>query len=75
MKIRILEVHKKSAHYGRDYDLTGAVGKLVEKDDKPDGSFYVELTDVVYPKGFIYPDAVSQLCLFVQRYEVVTDGE
>jgi hypothetical protein len=77
MKIRILEVSEKSAHFGRPYDLTGTVGRVLSESRNQDGSTYMALTDVVYPKGFIEHDAIDTglLILFVEKYEVVEDGE
>jgi hypothetical protein len=76
MKIRILKVSPRSAHYGRDYDLTGTVGKLLTKARELNGATYMALTDVVYPANFIEHDAIDTglLILFVEKYEVVEDG-
>jgi hypothetical protein len=77
MKIKILEVHEKSAHFGRPYDLTGTVGRVLSQSRSQDGSTYMALTDVVYPEGFIEHDAINTdlLTLFVKKYEAVEDGE
>jgi hypothetical protein len=76
MKIRILEVSEKSAHYGRPYDLRGTTGDVLAQSNEKDGSTYMALTDLVYPANFPTRDAIDTrlLILFVKRYEVVEDG-
>ena len=77
MKIKILKLSKKSAHYSarKAYSLIGVVGEVREKSKYADCTYFnlINCEGIQMLDGSELPDGANYLNVFVSKYEVVEE--